>query len=74
MSSTLITIDSKEPPSTAADLMLQKGVRHLLVVDSSNMDRPIGIVTPLDFTRYQESKNEGVNRDDIEKILDFYRD
>ena len=74
MSSTLTTINSKEPPSTAADLMLQKGVRHLLVVDSSNADRPIGIVTPLDFTRYQESKNEEVNKDDIEKILDYYRE
>ena len=74
MSSTLITINSKEPPSTAADLMLQKAVRHLLVVDSSNADRPIGIVTPLDFTRYQESKNEEVNKDDIEKILDYYRE
>ena len=74
MSSTLITINSKESPSTAADLMLQNGVRHLLVVDSSNMDRPIGMVTPLDFTRYQESKNEEVNKDDIEKILDYYRD
>ena len=74
MSSTLTTINSKEPPSTAADLMLQKGVRHLLVVDSSNADRPIGIVTPLDFTRYQESKNEEVSKDDIEKILDYYRD
>ncbi|HEU4447370.1 MAG TPA: CBS domain-containing protein [Nitrososphaeraceae archaeon] len=74
MTSALITINSKESPSTAADLMLQKGVRHLLVVDSSNMDRPIGIVTPLDFTRYQESKNEEVTKDDIEKILDYYRE
>ena len=73
MTSTLITIDSKESPSTAADLMLQKGVRHLLVVDSNNIDRPIGIVTPLDFTRYQEFKNEQINKDDIEKILDYYR-
>ena len=56
MSSPLITIDSRESPSIAADLMLQNSVRHLLVVDksTSNADRPIGILTPLDFTRYQE--------------------
>ena len=78
MSSPLITIDSRESPSIAADLMLQNSVRHLLVVDksTSNADRPIGILTPLDFTRYQEVKNEDVNRDvnkdDIAKILEYY--
>ena len=73
MSSPLITIDSKESPSRAADLMLQKNVRHLLVVDTSNADKPVGIVTPLDFTRFQDFKNEEINRDDIENILDYYR-
>jgi CBS domain-containing protein len=73
MSSPLITINSKESPSIAADLMLQKNVRHLLVVDTSNADKPVGIVTPLDFTRFQDFKNEEINRDDIEKILDYYR-
>ena len=78
MSSPLITIDSRESPSIAADLMLQNSVRHLLVVDksTSNADRPIGILTPLDFTRYQEVKNEDVNKDvnkdDIAKILEYY--
>ena len=78
MSSPLITIDSRESPSIAADLMLQNSVRHLLVVDKStcNADRPIGILTPLDFTRYQEVKNEDVNKDvnkdDIAKILEYY--
>jgi CBS domain-containing protein len=78
MSSPLITIDSRESPSIAADLMLQNSVRHLLVVDksTSNADRPIGILTPLDFTRYQEIKNEDVNKDvnkdDIAKILEYY--
>ena len=73
MSSPLITIDSKESPSIAADLMLQKNVRHLLVVDASNADKPVGIVTPLDFTRFHDFKNKEINRDDIEKILDYYR-
>jgi CBS domain-containing protein len=73
MSSPLITIDSKESPSMAADLMLQKNVRHLLVVDTRNANEPVGLVTPLDFTRFQEFKNEEINKDDIEKILDYYR-
>ncbi|MGC2309670.1 MAG: CBS domain-containing protein, partial [Nitrososphaeraceae archaeon] len=73
MSSPLITIDSKESPSIAADLMLQNNVRHLLVVDTNAVDRPVGIVTPLDFTRFQELKNEEINKDDIEKILEYYR-
>src|SRR5919109_4503386 len=64
MSSPLIIIDSKESPSIAADLMLQNNIRHLLVVDksTSDVDRPIGILTPLDFTRYQEYENEDVDK------------
>ena len=53
--------------------MLQNNVRHLLEVDT-NVDRPVGIVTPLDFTRFQELKNEEINKDDIEKILEYYRE
>jgi CBS domain-containing protein len=54
MSSPLITISSKSSPSEAADLMLQHNVRHLLVVDNTNdVNSVVGIVTPLDFTRYQ---------------------
>src|SRR4051812_33933635 len=43
MSSPLITIDSKSSPSVAADMMLQKNVRHLLVVgdDKSDINKPI---------------------------------
>jgi CBS domain-containing protein len=77
MSSPLITISSKSSPSEAADMMLQHNVRHLLVVDrsndnnSSNPSKPIGIVTPLDFTRYQEYSNDK-EKDTIEKILEYY--
>jgi hypothetical protein len=35
--------------------MLKNNIRHLLVVDDkSNANKPIGIITPLNFTRYQE--------------------
>ena len=73
MSSPLITISSKSSPSKAADLMLQHNVRHLLVVDNTNDVNPaIGIVTPLDFTRYQ-GDIENTDKDAIEKILEYYR-
>ena len=74
MSSPLITISPKSSPSEAADMMLQHNVRHLLVVDrgdSSNSNKPVGIITPLDFTRYQEYTNDK-EKDTIEKILEYY--
>ena len=41
-------------------MMLQNNVRHLLVVDDdkSSLNKPIGIITPLDFTKYQEYTND----------------
>ena len=74
MSSPLITIDSKSSPSVAADMMLQYNVRHLLVIDKSDESKPIGIITPLDFTRYQEFTNDSEDKDSIEKILESYKE
>ncbi|MFL6349812.1 MAG: cyclic nucleotide-binding/CBS domain-containing protein [Nitrososphaeraceae archaeon] len=80
MSSPLITIKSRSSPSEAADMMLQHNVRHLLVVNdrgndnnnnTDNLNKPIGIITPLDFTRYQEYSNDN-DKDTIEKILEYY--
>jgi CBS domain-containing protein len=74
MSSPVITISPKSSPSEAADMMLQHNVRHLLVVDrsdSGNLNKPVGIITPLDFTRYQEYANDK-EKDTIEKILEYY--
>ena len=71
MSSPLITINSSSSPSQAADMMLQHNVRHLLVVVNDSVDKPVGMITPLDFTRYQEYvANE--DRDAIEKVLEYY--
>jgi CBS domain-containing protein len=71
MSSPLITIDPQSLPSIAADMMLQNNVRHLLVVDDKyDVNKPIGIITPLDFTRYQEYTDN--YKDAIEKILEYY--
>jgi CBS domain-containing protein len=72
MSTPLITINSTSSPSLAADMMLQNNVRHLLVVDDKdNANKPVSIITPRDFTRYQEyTANE--DKDAIEKILEYY--
>ena len=73
MSSPLITIDSKLSPSVAADMMLQNNVRHILVTDDKyDVNKPIGIVTPLDFTKYEEYTNNDDDKDNIEKILEYY--
>jgi CBS domain-containing protein len=72
MSSPLITVTADSSTSVAADMMLQHNVRHLLVVEKNNLDRPIGIVTPLDFTRHQEYTNVSEDKDAIEKILEYY--
>ena len=73
MSSPLITIDSKLSQSVAADMMLQNNVRHILVTDDKyDVNKPIGIVTPLDFTKYQEYTNNDEDKNAIEKILEYY--
>jgi len=69
MSAPLITIKSTSSPSLAADMMLKNNVRHLLVID--NVNKPIGIITPLDFTRYQEYTVDK-DKEAIEKVLESY--
>jgi CBS domain-containing protein len=79
-SALLVTIDSNAAPSEAADLMLKNKVRHLLVVerlnkldnDNNNVNKPIGIITPLDFTKYHG--NVVADNDPVDKILEFYRE
>lgn len=78
MSVPLITIDSTSTPAIAADTMLRYNVRHLLVTDdknnSDNSDPKhfIGIITPLDFARYEEFPNDEVGKDEIERMLEYY--
>ena len=74
MSSPLITIDSNSSASEAVDMMLRNNVRHLLVVDSKSsegLDKPIGIVTPLDFTK-SEGYTGSDDNDAIEKLIEYY--
>ena len=74
MSSPLITVGSKSSPSIAADLMLKHNVRHLLVIDDNSKDtsKPIGMITPLDFTKYEEYVRYDEDKESIEMILEYY--
>ena len=74
MSAPLITVDSKSTPSIAADLMLKHNVRHLLVVDDDSKDanKLIGMMTPLDFTKYEEYVRTDEDKESIEMILEYY--
>jgi CBS domain-containing protein len=73
MSLPFITINQNESPSTAIDLMLQHNIRHLLVVgDNTQINEPIGIVTPRDLTRYQEFTRDNDNKENLEKILEYF--
>ena len=74
MSAPLITVDSKSTPSIAADLMLKHNVRHLLVVDDDSKDanKLIGMITPLDFTKYEEYARSDEDKESIEMILEYY--
>lgn len=95
MSSPLITINADSSPSEAADLMLKNKVRHLLVVETKPSHdktkkesveekdalKPVGIITPMDFTRFEVTNTMADNKDTdnhednpIEKILSHYRD
>ena len=73
MSLPLITITPNDSPSTAIDMMLQHNIRHLTIVDNTTeINKPIGIVTPRDLTRYQEFTRDDANKDNLEKILEYF--
>ena len=69
MSTPLVTIKASSSTSTAADMMLKNNVRHLLIVDDGN--KPIGIITPLDFTRHR-GYTADEDREAIETALKRY--
>jgi signal-transduction protein with cAMP-binding, CBS, and nucleotidyltransferase domain len=71
MSSPVVTINSEESPSAAANVMLHKGVKHLLILDKDKPHEIIGLITPLDLLRYQENV-VGEDREAIKNVLDTY--
>jgi CBS domain-containing protein len=71
-SSPLITIDAISSVEVAADVMIQNKVRHLLVVEDNDINKPLGIITPGDFTDYLK---ENLNIDDVNaKIIESIRE
>lgn len=71
MSSPIITIDSRSSAPAAIDMMLRNNIRHLIVVDKSDINKPIGMITPLDL-RDEEYTDEGLKRA-IEELSEYYR-
>ena len=61
MSSPIVTIDANSSVESAADVMIQNKVRHLLVV-MENGNRTLGIITPTNFTTYLK---KNLNMDDV---------
>lgn len=55
MASPVVTIDPKSSVESAADLMLQNNVHHLLVVENENLGAVLGVVTSTDFTTYLDA-------------------
>jgi CBS domain-containing protein len=58
MSTPIVTIDPYSPVEAAADVMKQNNVRHLLVVDSDEQNKPLGILSSRDFALYVENEQE----------------
>ncbi len=69
MSSPLVTIDARMPVEAAADVMIQNKIRHLLIVENNDINRPIGIVTPTDLVAYIK-ENLNLNEEANAKILE----
>jgi len=77
MSSPVITINHKSSPREAAELLVDNKIRHLLVVDDTG--RRMGIITPMDFTRYTQLNNNTsygnkAEENAVTKMLEFYED
>lgn len=70
----LITIRSDSSPEAAANLLIENKIRHLLVVDKEDADKPVGIITPMDFTRYQDNRKSDSESNSVTRILEYYRD
>jgi signal-transduction protein with cAMP-binding, CBS, and nucleotidyltransferase domain len=70
-SSPLVTIDSISQVQVAADVMLQNKVRHLLVVKGNDINEPLGIISPSDFTAYLKGN---LNFDVNAKILESLKE
>jgi len=72
LSDVLVTTDALSEVGVAADLMIQNKVRHLLVVEEDDINKPIGIITPTDFAGYLK---ENLNMDNVNaKIIESLKE
>ncbi len=66
MSDALVTADAISEVGVAADIMIQNQVRHLLVVEDDDINKPLGIITPSDFAGYLK---ENLNMDNVSATI-----
>jgi signal-transduction protein with cAMP-binding, CBS, and nucleotidyltransferase domain len=66
MSDALVTTDAISEVGVAADIMIQNQVRHLLVVNDDDINKPLGIITPSDLARYLK---ENLDIDDVNATI-----
>jgi CBS domain-containing protein len=68
LSDVLVTTDAISEVAVAADLMIKNKVRHLLVVEGDDTNKPLSIITPTDFAGYLK---QNLNMDNVNaNILD----
>ena len=64
-----VTIDANSSVEVGADIMIENKVKHLLVVENEDLNKPLGIITINDFLGYvkrtpnerQHANNTGIN-------------
>lgn len=66
MSDVLVTTDALSEVPVAADIMIQNKVRHLLVINDDDINKPLGIITSSDFASYLK---ENLNIDDVNATI-----
>lgn len=72
LSDMLVTTDALSEVGVAADIMIQNKIRHLLVVEGDDVTKPLGIITPTDFSGYLK---ESLNMDNVNaKILESLKE
>jgi signal-transduction protein with cAMP-binding, CBS, and nucleotidyltransferase domain len=59
-----VTIDANSSIEVAADIMIENKVKHLLVVENEDLNKPLGIITTNDFVGYLERTPNEPEHDD----------
>jgi predicted transcriptional regulator len=61
-----VTIDANSSVEVAADIMIENKVKHLLVVENEDLNKPLGIITTNDFVGYLKRTPNEPEHDDKE--------